>query len=371
VKSDFMQKPAPAERPLGRSDHGPQPPAQGEVPSSSHLRLGELLTRAGLVPAQRLHEALRIQSERNVQLGALLVEMGLLDEVELRAVLHLQSELRTGEASRLTEFVSGRLGSILVDSGALSEGELRRALEEQERSGAPLGEVLVRQGAISRALCDGALGFQRAAARPPERLRLGNLLVESGVITQATLDAALLRQRATGKRIGDTLVEAGAISRETLSAFLQRQRRLIAVAAAGLSLLAAAPVAQAGGSHVIQVEATVLRKAAISALRTPAYLMVTQADVARGYVEVSEPIEVDVSTNNPGGVMLGLQSKDPTVKSAEFLNDGGATSEPLHVQKAGVGLSTQTVRLRARVRLGPDASPGRLAWPLAVFITPA
>jgi len=365
-----MQKPAPAERPVSHRDQGPQPPARGEVPSSSHLRLGELLTRAGLVPAQRLNEALRIQSERNVQLGALLVEMGLLDEVELRAVLHLQSELRAGDASRLTEFVSGRLGSILVDSGALSEGALRRALQEQERSGAPLGEVLVRQGAISRALCDGALGFQRAAARPPDRLRLGNLLVESGVITQATLDAALLRQRATGKRIGDTLVEAGAISRETLSSFLQRQRRLIAVAAAGLSLLAA-PAAQAGGSHVIQVEAKVLRKASISALRTPAYLVVTQADVARGYVEVGEPIEVDVSTNNPGGVMLGLQSKDPTVQSAELLSEAGATSEPLLVHKAGVGLSTQTVRLRARLRLGPDASPGRLAWPLAVFITPA
>ena len=57
------------------------------------FRLGELLTRAGLLPRARLDAALARQAQHNGKLGALLVELGLIEEAELYAVLALQSML--------------------------------------------------------------------------------------------------------------------------------------------------------------------------------------------------------------------------------------------------------------------------------------
>lgn len=203
------------------------------------LRLGELLTRAGLLPRARLDAALAKQATHNGKLGALLVELGLIEEAELYAVLALQSGLCQVEAEDVILFLRARLGDILLGAAAVTEEQLLRALRQQESSGEPLGEILVRQGAISVAVREGALGFQRTLSSPfRERLRLGRMLLEASIVDPVTLEAAIRRQRGARVKLGDALLEMNVITQEVLEAFLKRQRRLLATLAAGMALAA-------------------------------------------------------------------------------------------------------------------------------------
>jgi hypothetical protein len=205
------------------------------------LRLGELLARAGLLPRARLDAALERQAKHNGKLGALLVDLGLIDEAELYAVLALQRSLHQAQAEDVILFLRARFGHILLGSAAITEHQLLRALLQQERSGEPLGEILLRHGVISHAVQEAALGFQRTLASPlRERFRLGRMLLEAGIVDSTTLEAAIRRQRGARVKLGDPLLEMGAITQDVLQAFLKRQRRLLAALSAGMAAAAAA-----------------------------------------------------------------------------------------------------------------------------------
>ena len=207
--------------------------------STADFRLGELLTRAGLLPRERLDAALARQAQHNGKLGALLVELGLIEEAELYAVLALQSGLHQAAAEDVILFLRARLGDVLLGAAAITEHQLLRALLQQERSGEPLGEILLRQGAISLAVREGALGFQRTLCSPfRDRFRLGRMLLEASIVDSVTLEAAIRRQRGARVKLGDALLEMGAITQEVLEAFLKRQRRLLAALAAGMAVAA-------------------------------------------------------------------------------------------------------------------------------------
>lgn len=283
--------------------------------ASLELRLGALLARAGLVPREKLEEALGLQATRDARLGELLVEMGLIDRLELNAILGLQDDLRTDPA----------LSGVAV----------------------------------------------------PERLRLGRLLLDAGVIDERTLEQALARQ-AEGdatrrRRLGETLVESGAITGQTLNDFLQRQRRLLAVAMAGLAVLGAVvPEAEAAGTHQVNIQATVLRHATISELRAPQSVTVTALDIERGYVEVDEPVEVAVRTNHPAGVVLDFAVNSPFLSAVDVqASDGGEVrGRSVFVPQRSRGLRTQQVLLKVRLQLAPGTPPGTIANPFAVSLTP-
>jgi hypothetical protein len=181
------------------------------------------------------------QAQHNGKLGALLVDIGLIEEAELYAVLALQSSLHQAAAEDVILFLRARLGDILLGAAAITEHQLLRALLQQERSGEPLGEILVRQGAISLAVREGALGFQRTLSSPfRERLRLGRMLLEAGIVDAVTLEAAVRRQRGARVKLGDALLEMGAVTQDVLEAHLKRQRRLLAALAAGMAVAAEA-----------------------------------------------------------------------------------------------------------------------------------
>jgi type IV pilus assembly protein PilB len=204
-------------------------------------RLGELLTRAGLLARARLDAALEHQAMQNGKLGALLVELGLIEEAELYAVLTLQSSLHQAAAEDVILFLRARLGDILLGAAAVTDEQLLRALLQQESSGEPLGEILVRQGAISVAVREGALGFQRTLSSPlRDRFRLGRMLLEAGIVDAVTLEAAIRRQRGARVKLGDALLEMGALTQEVLETHLKRQRRLLAALAAGMAAAAEA-----------------------------------------------------------------------------------------------------------------------------------
>ena len=216
---------------------------------SADFRLGELLTRAGLLPRSRLDAALERQATHNGRLGALLVELGLIDEAELYGVLALQTSVHQAESADVILFLRARLGDILLGAAAITEHQLLRALLQLECSGEPLGEILLRQGVITLAVREGALGFQRTLSSPlRERFRLGRMLLEANILDSTTLEAAIRRQRGARVKLGDALLEMGAITQDVLEGVLKRQRRLLAALAAGMAVAADAYGLPARGS---------------------------------------------------------------------------------------------------------------------------
>ncbi len=65
------------------------------------------------------------------------------------------------------------IGQILVEKQEISEADLQAALEEQERSGRRLGEILIEQGrtswlALARAIAEQVLDIKSQPEAPPE-----------------------------------------------------------------------------------------------------------------------------------------------------------------------------------------------------------
>lgn len=349
-----------------------------KVPANS-LRLGELLEVAGIVDRASLKSALSQQTARNVQIGELLIGMGLIDEHELRSLLELQKMLREGRAAEVAAWLGRHFGTILLDSGMVTEAQLERALQTQQQEGGRLGEILVNHGALAPAARDGALGFQRALASSgtTDCFRLGRMLVDAAVIDEATLEAAVRRQAERGIKLGEALVESGAIDSGTLNKFLQRQRRVVAAAMAGLTLLGTGrpTVAQAGSSLEVKVQVQIMKHASIRAVRSPAAVTVTQADIERGYVDLAQPVEVDIRTNDPGGFLLGFSLSSPMLKGAQLMGAGldvavGPNGGSVALAKYASGVGAHTVQLRARLHLSEQAQPGVLSWPVAIYISP-
>jgi DNA-binding transcriptional ArsR family regulator len=72
-----------------------------------------------------------------------------------------------------------QIGDILVEKGLITVEQLQAAVEEQQRTGKLLGEVLIDHGAIDRLALAGALGAQW---NPVVRERAEQKLEEHGLV---------------------------------------------------------------------------------------------------------------------------------------------------------------------------------------------
>jgi hypothetical protein len=204
--------------------------------------------------------------------------------------------------------------------------------------------------------------------------RLGELLVEAGAIDAATLEQALERSHRSGRKLGETLIEAGAISGEVLQRFLRRQRRLATLAMAGVALSAALQTpAGAADRAQVQIHATVPAKAFIDRQRLPQRVVVSAQDVARGYLDVDEPVEVGIRTNHPGGVVLGIASNSRQLERIDVrAAEGGLLrAAGIFVPQLERGLRARIVSLKLRLKLAPGTVPGSIAYPFSLFLAPA
>ena len=115
-------------------------------------------------------------------------------------------------------------GAFVVAEGYVTEGQLGLALEHQSRlRQTRLGDILVAQGSIPRALLERAALDQMDIAGGG-RLRIGEFLVGEGLVRQADLARALAQQeRDRGKRIGEVLLELGFLSAQTLAEAVRAQ----------------------------------------------------------------------------------------------------------------------------------------------------
>lgn len=322
------------------------------------------------------------QTNINRQLGEMLVDLGVLGRQQQQLVEDIQDHL--ADPDRAIELAAGirlKLGEMLVEVGLANPGQLEIALAEQDRTGERLGEIAVRQGWLQASQLDRALRFQQAQAdqgKAAAKLRLGELLVATGDITRAQLDAALARQHASGKLLGSELVDAGILKPSQLASGLQLQRSLVALAmAATLAIGLAPPAKAADGTARVGVGATVLKHVSLRVLQLPDTIQITEADIARGYVDVSTPSRLEIRSNSPAGFMLSIESQADFARGTEVRGSGGTTAlgrfgGVLSVKGGDAGgMHTTPVELSFRVLLSNEAQPGQHAWPLQISVLPS
>lgn len=149
-----------------------------------------------------------------------------------------------------------------------------------------------------------------------------------------------------------------------------------AFVAIALSLLGVPSVAVAStGEGKLQVSATILRHASLQVMAQPASVVVTAADIARGYVDVPSPSQVAVQSNTQGGYTLMFESQGEFLR--QILVKGLGTDVQLSASGGGVaqrgagrGMSKTLLDLGFRFVLSDSARQGVYAWPMRLSVTP-
>ena len=167
------------------------------------------------------------------------------------------------------------------------------------------------------------------------------------------------------------VISAGIERAHGLQKKLVRAALIAAVALASVHV-AQVPHAAAGSfSTVIQVNAVVLARTQLKPLRQPAMLVVTEADVQRGYVEVSGASLFEIWNNNPAGCVLTFESSDFPFREAAVTVMG---REIIIYPRGGMivipARGRQQIALDYRFILTSEAQPGTYAWPLSVSVNP-
>lgn len=148
---------------------------------------------------------------------------------------------------------------------------------------------------------------------------------------------------------------------------------LLALALAA-ALVPALPARAGSVSASLAVSVVVPPRAILSVESEPSTLLVTEEDVARGYVEVPKASRVQVRTNTPGGWLAELQVREGPYRSIEVTGlgapaqvnaNGGWIAQPYPGTTRPVSLE-----LGYRFLLAPDARPGVYPWPVALSAIP-
>lgn len=348
--------------------------------------LGRILVDGEFVTPDVLEAALGRQKETNEQLGEILLGMGVINSVDLKAALSVQRDFASPEDSvKAAAGVRELLAQLFIKVKRISAEQVEAAVKEQRETGEKIGEILVRRGLVSENELNIALAFQKhqgGEACASDLCRLGEILVATEQITRDQLDAVLANQKITKKKVGELLIEAGYVEPHQVAYGLKLQQRLVTAA-----LIAALSMANAWGvreafadspsgpalTAKIAMTATVLEHTSMSVLDQVRELVVTNADISRGYVEMSAASRIQVKSNNPAGYLLAFEvmngpaavfnSVNVTVNGREVRLSPGGGWVPQPFIRGGVKLD-----LNYRFVLSRDAQPGTYNWPIMISV---
>jgi hypothetical protein len=252
---------------------------------TEQIRLGDLLTRAGLLRPEDLREGMLIAKQQSLPVGRVLIMAEFISEPSLQAAVQAQSMLKDGvididsaiAALQLcakenislddalgkqgwkdkTNSATNKLGGLLTEAGLISQEQLEQGLNQCQMSGLPLGRVLVAMGFMSESLLAAALNaqilirdnkIQRELAIQGVRacherqisieqslsgvlqmpvqdtVRLGELLVLANLLNQDNLMQAVELGLTESKPIGQVLVEHKMVTEQVLEAALAVQK---------------------------------------------------------------------------------------------------------------------------------------------------
>jgi hypothetical protein len=150
------------------------------------------------------------------------------------------------------------------------------------------------------------------------------------------------------------------------------QSAVLGAVAAG-ALMAPASVL-AGGSQKLTVTATIAKHASLKVLAQPSAVVVTSADVARGYVDVPAPAQLAIRSNSQSGYMLEFASEGDFMRQilvkglasdVQLSPAGGAIMQ----SPTGSGVTNTTLALGFRFVLAESTKQGTYPWPMRVSIT--
>jgi hypothetical protein len=144
----------------------------------------------------------------------------------------------------------------------------------------------------------------------------------------------------------------------------------------GLAMLALPLAATAQSSTMkLNVSVTIVKHASLKAVAWPGPLVITAADVARGYVEVSSPAQLAIKSNSPSGYMLVFANQGDFVRQTRISGLGttvqlGAGGGVVTQAAPGRGMNEIMLALSFRFELAPQVQQGVYPWPLQVSVTP-
>ncbi len=266
------------------------PDSQESTQQASPVRLGDLLTGAGLLKAEDLRQAMIIAKTQSLPVGRVLIMSGFIIEPHLQAAVQAQSMLKDGLIDLETALgslrvisrdsvqldqalskmgwaqpvnqVTNKLGELLFEAGIVTRAQLEQALVQGESSGLPLGRVLVINGMLSEQLLSSTLNAQilvrdkrvtreqaisslKAALirqvpfeqhleetgvslhPASETVRLGELLVMAKLLDEEKLMQAVELGLVNEQPIGQVLVKNGMVSENVLTTALSIQSMVV------------------------------------------------------------------------------------------------------------------------------------------------
>jgi hypothetical protein len=203
----------------------------------------------------------------------------------------------------------------------------------------------------------------------PPAFNLGNILIASGQINREQLDAALEQQKNSTKKIGELLIDGGYLQQSQVDQGLHLQYLLVA-AALGTVVAVCPPVSAEAGSSSASLNATATVKsiARVKVLYQQPQMVITEKDIAMGYIEMQAASRLEVRNTSQSGYMILFEIQDGPFR--DVLIRGLGTD--LHIGQGNGWLVKPHVRgpelleLTYRFVLMADASPGAYPWPVQI-----
>ena len=215
-----------------------------EILRTYRRRLGDLLMDAEALSGDDLDAALTLQEDTGLRLGQVLSVAGLVPPRAITEAIAEQFALPVvepdpykvplGLLQRLPESEAHALGVLPLDLAgedrawvAVTEPPSTALTEKLEESlGMGITFCFVPEDSLVRARSRAYRRLMVEEKLPPTRQGLGERLVAAGQISEAQLRAALEEQVRTGERLGELLMRKGLISAGILAASLGGPRKL-------------------------------------------------------------------------------------------------------------------------------------------------
>ncbi|PWF46762.1 hypothetical protein [Massilia glaciei] len=267
--------------------------------------------------------------------------------------------------------IPARLGELLLLAHKVTPEQLNAVLAEQKQTGQKIGVLLVQRGHISESELDAILALQKAPEGSQGALRLGSILLALGKINHTQLADAIRMQRDSGKLLGDILQEAGYVASVDIERGLTLQRRLQRSAVVALfsfvSLSTGSLAHAAQNTSTMRVSVSVLPYVQLKVISQVEQLRVTQADIARGYVDVASGSHIAIKSNSRAGYVLAFDNLPDEISSVQISGLEGAVeigSDGGSVVQRLAGGAAPPIELSYRFKLASGMQPGEYQWPV-------
>lgn len=135
------------------------------------------------------------------------------------------------------------------------------------------------------------------------------------------------------------------------------------------------PLAALAASETkLTVSAMVSKHASLQVLAQPASVVITPADIARGYVDVLSPAQVTVQSNTQDGYLLMFENqgeffRETLVKGLDSDVQVSAGGGGVAQRSLGVGMRKNLLNLGFRFVLSDSARQGVYAWPMRLSVS--